>query len=211
MKSEFHLEVLPKSQLKVWNQINTEAKYLKVNGYYLAGGTALALQLGHRRSVDFDFFSRKPERADSVLSRLKRFPNYILRERDSDTVHAEISGVKLSFIGAYQYSTIENLLEIDGIRMASVIDIALMKLLAVTHRATLRDYIDLAAIIRGSLPLKTLLQKSKQKYGRSFNVMLPLKALVSFNDLDEEMPLLLDKSLASSWREILKQAVKRLA
>jgi len=211
MKPEFHLEALPKAQLKVWNQINTEAKYLKANGYYLAGGTGLALQLGHRRSVDFDFFSRKHATAEGILSRLKRFPSYLLRERDADTAHVEISGVKLSFIGAYQYDTVKDLIQIDGIWMASVVDIALMKLLAITHRATLRDYIDLAAIIRRSLPLKMLLQKSKQKYGRSFNAMLPLKALVSFSDLDEEMPLLLDKSLASSWREILKQAVRELA
>ena len=111
MKPEFHLEALPKAQLKVWNQINTEAKYLKANGYYLAGGTGLALQLGHRRSVDFDFFSRKHATAEGILSRLKRFPSYLLRERDADTAHVEISGVKLSFIGAYQYDTVKDLIQ----------------------------------------------------------------------------------------------------
>ena len=210
MMSSLHFEVLPESQLQIWKKLKLNASQLDSFGFYLAGGTALALQLGHRRSVDFDFFSQKKAVAEGVHNWLGQFSQYILRDMNADTVHAELDGVKLSFIGAYKYPAIETLLEADKVKIASIADIGLMKLLAITHRATLRDYIDLAAIIRDHVALTELLKKSKQKYGDSFNTMLPLKALVSFDDIDTEMPFLIDKDLSSSWKDILKRAVKKV-
>ena len=84
-----------------------------------------------------------------------------------------------------------------------------MKLLAITHRATLRDYLDLAAILRDRVSLRKLIQLSPKKYGRHFNPPISLKALVSFEDVDQEMPVLLDKKLGREWRDILKRAVKQ--
>ena len=95
--------------------------------------------------------------------------------------------------------------------LASVLDIGLMKLLAITHRALVRDYLDLAAIIRDHVPLSTLLKWSKKKYGKAFNPLLPVKALVAFDDIEMEMPVLLDKRLGKEWRTILSQAVQKLA
>ena len=86
-----------------------------------------------------------------------------------------------------------------------------MKLLAITHRATLRDYLDLAVILRDHVRLPQLLKLSRKKYGRRFNVMLPLKALVSFQDIENEKPVLFDKRLAGSWKTILIRAVKEMA
>lgn len=83
-----------------------------------------------------------------------------------------------------------------------------MKLLAITHRATLRDYLDLAAILRDRIRLPELLAASGKKYGSKFNVMICLKALVSFEDVEPEEPPLLDPSLRNSWQKILTEAVK---
>ena len=86
-----------------------------------------------------------------------------------------------------------------------------MKLLAITNRSTIRDYIDLAVIIRDHISLPDLLESSQKKYGANFNTMILLRALVSFNDLDPEHPTLLDKTLANTWQQILRDAVKKVA
>lgn len=211
MTPDLHFEILPKAQFKVWSILKSEAAALADFGFYLAGGTALALQMGHRWSVDFDFFSTEKSLGGSVRSWIENLPSVTVREADSETVHADLHGVKASFIGAYKYPTVEKVLDAGGIRLASVLDIALMKLLAVTHRAALRDYMDLAAIVRDRFPLAALIRKSRKKYGRAFNPMLALRALVSFEDIDVEKPFLIDKSLSRSWQKILREAVRKTA
>lgn len=207
---DLHFDILPAEQRTLWDVLLERAAFLRENDYYLAGGTALALQLGHRQSVDFDFFSQKPDRAAETQKELQKIPGYVTREIDRQTIHADVSGVKLSFIGNYVYPLLHGPLESQGIQIADILDIALMKLVAISHRATPRDYIDLAAILRSGHSLSDLLSASKQKYGDSFNTMIPLRALTSFDDLEGEMPILLDKSLASSWQEILRQAVRKV-
>lgn len=203
------LEVLPAQQVTVFKQLQAEASRLDQLGLYLAGGTALALQIGHRQSVDFDFFSQQPDIGEKVFVWLEPLPEFTLRDKDANTIHGEIGGVKVSFIGAYKYPLVEKLVASDSISLAGIRDIALMKLLAITNRATVRDYIDLAAIIRNHIPLENLLEDSQKKYGGNFNTMVLVRALVSFDDLDPEYPHLLDKTLATSWQGILREAVKK--
>ena len=211
MMPNFHLKVLPPLQLQLWNDFQPQSDFLNSQGFYLAGGTALALQMGHRQSLDFDFFSQKSDVADPLSERLQQFPNFLLRETDADTIHAEIAGVKVSFIGHYKYPLVAECATLGTIRLAGILDIGLMKLLAITHRATFRDYLDLAIILRDKIPLPELLQASTKKYGGHFNVMICLKALVSFQDVDQEEPKILDLKLKSSWQDILTQAVKQVA
>lgn len=207
-----HLEVLPPKQHQLWQQFQSSFEIPNQLGFYLAGGTALALEVGHRQSIDFDFFSQSARIAEPISNWLQqRFQNFLLRETDIDTVHVEIDGVKVSFIGYYKYPLVTEETRSGHLRLASILDIALMKLLAITHRATLRDYLDLAVIIRDHIPLKTLLEKSSAKYGEHFNVMILLKALAAFQDVDMEKPVLLDKTLESSWQDILTQAVKEIS
>lgn len=208
---KLHYEILPKKQKELWTKLSKHYVSLDDWGFYLAGGTALALQLGHRQSVDFDFFSQKMGVRTTLHQWLEQFPNYLLREGDEHTIHAELDGVKISFIGGYRYPLVEPCSE-EGqrIKLASILDIAVMKLLAISHRAALRDYLDLALIIRDHFSLEKLLEASGKKYGKNFNKMIPLRALVSFQDLDQEWPVLLDKKLAKSWQSILQKAVKEI-
>ena len=209
--SNLHLEVLPDRQLQLWQKLQSSAGSLQASHFYLAGGTALAMQIGHRQSMDFDFFSQQPAVAETISDWLQQFPDFLVRETDVHTLHAEIIGVKVSFIGNYKYPLVEDTLSAEKIPIAGVMDIGLMKLLAITHRATLRDYLDLAVIIRDHIPLPKLLEMISKKYGPHFNAMISLKTLVSFDDLDPEMPTLLDKTLRDSWKSILTQAVKEAA
>lgn len=208
---EARLEVLPKPQRDVWDFLQREAAIFQPLGFYLAGGTALALQIGHRQSGDFDFFSQQPEISEAISQWLLQSPGAILREKNAHTIHGEIRGVKISWIGNYRYPLAEKCVTFGEVSAASLLDIGLMKILAITHRATLRDYLDLAAIIRDHVPLAKLLQAAEKKYGPKFNSMIPLKALVSFEDVDPEMPVLLDKTLAGSWQRILAKAVREFS
>ena len=207
---EVHLEVLPKRQKALWRELQSHADLLKKFGFYLAGGTGLSLQIGHRQSVDFDFFSPLPDTGEGLHPWLEGFAGLVLRARDRDTVNAEIKKVKVSFIGGYKYPLLRKEVSLGNIKAAGIADIGLMKLLAITHRATLRDYLDLAVILRDHVRLPQLLKLSRKKYGRRFNVMLPLKALVSFQDIENEKPVLFDKRLAGSWKTILIRAVKEM-
>ena len=210
MAPDVHLEVLPPAQQALWEKLQQKASFFSSHDFYLAGGTALALQLGHRQSVDFDFFSQQQGIAEPTEKAVGRIGPFLLRDKDDHTLHIEIQGVYISFIGAYQYPALEPRIESNGLQLASVTDIALMKLLAITHRATIRDYIDLAAIFKTGVSLSSLLEKSPEKYGPQFNPMVALRTLVAFQDIDQEMPNMLDQELARSWQEIIQATVRKL-
>ena len=208
---DLHLEVLPAAQRSLLEKLTENSPFLAEGGYYLAGGTALALQLGHRQSLDFDFFSTQKGLAERTQERLRSFSTVILRDMDQDTLHVEADGIKVSFISAYRYKLIEPPLDYNNLKLAGLVDIGLMKLLALTHRATLRDYLDIAAIVRGPVRLQRLVEASREKYGPETNPMLFLRALVTWTDIDPEMPVLLDTALKKNWKQILQKAVKSVA
>lgn len=209
--SDLHLEIFRQPQRELWERIQRAGAIIHAQGFYLAGGTALALQIGHRQSQDFDFFSRVASVAPIRTWLEETFEDLLVRDADERTVHAEAGGVKMSFIAGYRYPLIMPVVTADALEMADITDIALMKMLAITHRATLRDYIDLAAILSGRCTLAHLIESGKEKYGSSFNAMLPLRAMVHFEDLDEEMPVMLDASLGLLWKDILRKAVQDVA
>lgn len=207
--TELHIEILQQPQRQLWEMLQQKAAFLSSRGFYLAGGTALALSIGHRESQDFDFFSQMHD-IEPIRTWIEATPNAILRDVSPDTIHAEIDDVKLSFIAGYRYPLLLPATLIENMNIADILDIGLMKMLAITHRATIRDYLDLAIILRDYCPLQQLIEKSTEKYGPTFNVMLCLRAMLHFDDLDLEMPLILDSTLQTSWKKILQDAVKKM-
>lgn len=154
--------------------------------FYLAGGTALALQIGHRDSLDFDFFSR--EDIDAVklfekINELFRGSGIIKTQEEKNTLSVNVGKVKFSFM-TYSYKLIDELAETEFFNLASVKDIGCMKLSAITSRAMLKDYVDLYFILK-NLTLEELLNSAKDKYPQ-LDTGLILKSLVYFDDLDEE-------------------------
>lgn len=135
-------------------------------GFYLAGGTALALQLGHRISYDLDFFSSTNPLNMAERSRLAHQlqsikPTTIKYEQD-EQLYATVMGVEVSFIHQH-HPLMSATLEVGDLQLASAVDIGLMKLSAIKDRGTRRDFIDLYCL-RKVAPLKTLFELLPQKY-----------------------------------------------
>ncbi len=157
------------------------------NKFYLAGGTALALQLGHRDSVDFDFFSEDEFDTRELFEKLKiLFQDFEIKkvqdEKNTLTIIVD-KNVKLSFF-TYEYTLLNSLLDEKYIRLASLEDIACMKLSAIVSRSTEKDYVDLYFILQ-NYKLKDLLNLSKKKFP-TLDTNLIIKSLTYFDDIIEE-------------------------
>jgi predicted nucleotidyltransferase component of viral defense system len=110
--------------------------------FYLAGGTGLALYLGHRRSVDLDFFLGEDFNEDSVLQKLQRIEGFALVAKEPGTIYANIRQTKVSFI-THAYPALFPFLLFLGTNVADPRDIACMKISAIASRGTKRDFVDL--------------------------------------------------------------------
>jgi hypothetical protein len=155
--------------------------------FYLAGGTGLALQLGHRDSIDFDFFCQQDINTKKLFSQVKEiFLNHkilkVQEEKNTLTVFID-NNIKLSFF-TYKYKLIDKFINEPNFRIASILDIACMKLSAITSRATNKDYIDLYFILK-QIPLKSILNKLPKKLPE-LDINLVLKSLVYFKDISKD-------------------------
>lgn len=201
-------QILNENQKKILQKLS----FLKQNKFYLAGGTALALYLGHRTSLDFDFYTQS--HFDSVLL-YREIENVfngeaVLALREEDTMFCKIAGVDISFFW-YKYPLVKKSTEFEGILLASPQDIAAMKLIAVFQRPAKRDYIDVFFLLK-DFSLEEMFSFVKKKFP-NFNSYLTLRALTYFEDLkDEEKRKIevLDKSF--SWekaKEVIFEKVKK--
>ncbi len=114
----------------------------------LAGGTALALHLGHRISYDLDFFTHKDFSVDAAIAEIRKtgLPFRITSEGDG-TLNAEVDGIKISLL-RFDHPFLEKPLVLDGIPVAGVLDISAMKVIAISQRGLKRDFVDLYFILR---------------------------------------------------------------
>lgn len=155
--------------------------------YYLAGGTGLALQIGHRKSEDFDFFTSRPfSTADlfrEVQEHLIKYTLVKVQDEENTLTILVNNTMKISFF-YYPYPLIKPILEEEYCKIASVIDIGCMKLSTIISRATLKDYIDLYFILK-RISLKKLLDSSKKKHP-TVDTNLALKSLVYFDDVSAD-------------------------
>ncbi|MDR3709525.1 MAG: nucleotidyl transferase AbiEii/AbiGii toxin family protein [Capsulimonadaceae bacterium] len=181
--------------------------------FYLAGGTGLALQIGHRDSIDFYFFtigSFEPKKLQEELGAILSGHELMTIQQERDTLTMVVDkSIKISYFG-YPYPLVRPMLDADALILASVEDIGCMKLTAVVGRATLKDCIDLYFIVR-QFSLTALLDLANQKYP-SFNSALALKSLTYFDDIVDE-PILFKHGADVSLDDVsfyLKQQVKKV-
>ena len=160
--------------------------------FYLAGGTALALRLGHRVSVDLDFFSQTDEllddsRAEIVAALRTRRTVHVLEDVVGNLL-LEVEGYRVGFFG-YGYVLLEPPDEIAGVPVGSLTDVGLMKLDAIADRGARRDFYD-AYFISRHTPLDRLLDQSpiKYPYVRGFGMMV-LEGMVDFDRADQQAPV----------------------
>ena len=171
--------------------------------FYLAGGTGLALLLGHRRSVDLDFFSRTNrldfEGRRALLASLAQLPRWRLIESKDGTVHGQVGRVRVSFFW-YPQPLVKPLRRNEGAPLACLEDIGLMKLGAIIGRGSRKDFLDLYAICQ-RLPLSRLLALGSKKFrdARDFRLQA-LKALWFFEDADRDPPAIMLSSVG--WDEV---------
>lgn len=185
MSSQFtpKLEILPEPQKRIWPELSEIPE-----SFILFGGTAIALHLGHRQSVDFDFFSRKGFDPDDLLHSLSLLRSAQVLQKTPNTLTAIVERggeVRMSFFSVpslRQLGRPERASE-NNLQIANLLDLAGTKAAMVQKRAEAKDYFDLDALIRlGGIGLPTALAAGLSIYGRQFNPELTLKALCHFGD-----------------------------
>lgn len=156
--------------------------FLKEMGFYLAGGTALALQIGHRTSVDFDFYNPQGFEPKIIIESLNQQILTIIQESE-DTLALRVNDVELSFF-KYSYKLLRPLIKEEHLQIASAEDIAAMKIIALVQRGLYRDFLDLYFLIN-MFGLSTVLEFAHKKYP-PFNKYLAIQALTYFDDAEED-------------------------
>lgn len=192
----WHREAMSSQAERALGELRTLAV---LDRWYLAGGTGLALHLGHRRSHDFDFFSREAVDPEAVMRKLKTLGGFSVAEQAPGTLHATVEGIKVSFL-AYPYPLLFPFATFLDVNVADPREIACMKLSAIASRGTKRDFIDLYVVARQS-GLAHLLEWFKQKYA-DVNPSLThvLKSLAWFEDAEKDpMP---DMLAPLAWEEV---------
>lgn len=177
------LEILPASQRRLWDELGDTPAH-----FVLYGGTALALRLGHRKSVDFDFFSAELFDPALLFEQISYLKNAKITQSEANTLSVTVQRrgpVKLSFFGAPRLRRAGEISKapVTGLRVASLLDLAETKAAVVQRRAEAKDYIDVAAILsKGGIDLPLALASAKAIYGAQFNPQNTLKALVFFEE-----------------------------
>jgi hypothetical protein len=155
----------------------------------MAGGTAAALQLGHRKSEDFDFFSAElhPETLANSLSAREPFE---ISSSTAGSLHGFINNVKISFL-LYPYPLLFPTQTFMNVPLADIKDIALMKVVAIANRGTNKDFVDLYFICKTSIPLEELLLNlfPKKYSGQRYSLYHIFRSLQFFEDAEKSPPL----------------------
>ncbi|MCC8119021.1 MAG: nucleotidyl transferase AbiEii/AbiGii toxin family protein [Bacteroidales bacterium] len=176
-----------------------------LNNFRLVGGTALALQMGHRISVDIDLFTDTDFNIIDVSEMLKKKFNATISKCRDYTINGTINGVKLDVL-AHRYPWIDDIVEVDGIEMASMRDLAAMKLNAISHSGErMKDFVDLAYISK-YLSLEDMLRCYEERYNQSS--IVPARALTYWEDITPGEKIKSTTNQPINWKEVQKVLIK---
>ena len=202
-----HMEILPTEQRNLWPLLSP----ISHQGFVLYGGTAIALRLGHRQSVDFDFFSTAPLDKPTLLDSCSFLRQATILQDTPDTYTALVSQqgaatvVKLSFFGNIGFGRVgtPEWTDDNTVLVAALVDLLATKVKVILQRIEAKDYQDIATIIRSGINLADGLAAARLLYGTSFQYSESLKAMVYFEggDLD---------TLTSDTKRTLIEAVQQI-
>lgn len=185
-KVDWHLEILPKSTSKALDLLSKQ-NWLKKSPWYLAGGTALALQCGNRQSVDLDFFTENSDfNTAKLLGYFSKLPwqSHIIKE---GTVYGKLLGAKISFIAYPFFKPKKKALWYGSIRILEAADIAVMKLIAISQRGRKRDFYDLYWYANNVEGLEKIIYRVDKQYPKIVHDYHHfLKSLVYFVDAEQD-------------------------
>lgn len=188
----FHPEVMPGAQQEVLRHLGP---FATERGFYLGGGTAVAIHLGHRRSVDLDWFTPDSFPDPPGLARALAAghgPALTVESVDRGTLHGVVNRVRVSFL-EFRYPALQPTVEWPayGCRLASLEDLACMKLSAIANRGARKDFVDLYALGRAGLALDRMLELYRERF-QTRDVGHVVFSLTYFEDAeDEAMPEML--------------------
>ena len=194
-----HREVLTKRAAELFPSL------VRFNGFYLAGGTGLAVQIGHRVSVDFDLFCRR-EIKRTLLPKLETVfadaASITPLVNNADELTALVDGVKVTFLN-YPFPVVDPLEDCEGVPVLSIREIAATKAYTIGRRGEYKDYVDLYFVLSaGYALLGEIIDLAESKFGDAFNARLFLEQLVFLDDVeDTEVQIL---TIAVKRAEILK-------
>lgn len=204
-----HFECLPPDALGLLKKLGRPARR---HGFVLAGGTGLALQLGHRVSVDLDFFTRKPFSTEKIFQEVKRLGlNPKVLEESAGSLTVRIDGIKVSMF-RYPYPFMETMKDAGGVPIAGVLDIASMKIIAISQRGAKRDFFDLYCILQ-DIPFWKIAENTAKRFGNDrVNPVHIGKSLVFFSDADSDPePRLSAKNKPPlKWEKVKKFFIKNV-
>jgi Nucleotidyl transferase AbiEii toxin, Type IV TA system len=206
-KITWHVESLPPPTSKALVFLSTQS-WLKKSIWYLAGGTALALQAGHRSSVDLDFFTAKSSfHAPSLLRHFKT--NWKTTVLEEGTVYGELHRAKVSFLSYPFFKPSLPLARYGAVCVLQPRDIAVMKVITISQRGRKRDFIDLYWCMRNIEPLENIIIRLKTQYpsvAHDFHHIL--KSMTYFVDAEREpLPKLYFKA---SWPQVKKMFINEV-
>lgn len=198
---KIRLDILPRKTRKAFEFLAGQI-WLGNSGWYLAGGTALALQVGHRQSVDLDFFTKDKEfDNDNLLAHFTDIAGWHTDINRKNTVYGELLGAKVSFIAYPFFIPGEKPIVHGFIKILTQADIAVMKIVAISQRGRKRDFLDLYWLVHNGQDLENTMRKLKTQYPSvAHDYHHILKSLVYFEDAENDpMPEL---CFNITWKEI---------
>ena len=178
-----HQEALTKKGLELLPKLK------QFEGFYLAGGTALALQIGHRTSVDFDLFCQDNIPKKLLVEVTKIFPEFkgdiSPLINNPEELSLLINEVKITFLN-YPFPVLNNFVDWDGLKMLDIPELSATKAYTIGRRGLFKDYIDLFFVLSGNYTnLDQIMQLADKKYGKEFNSRLFLEQLIYLDDVEE--------------------------
>ena len=178
---------------------------VSINDYYMIVGTALSLQLGLRESYDFDFCVKKEFNNELLLEELKKLGNVEVIQNQKGTCDVLLNGVQVSFF-YYPNKVLKDFIKVEempNLKFASILDIAIMKLVAIGGRGAKKDFFDLYNIIKKcNINVYELVEGLKQKCGENINYVNIIMGLSYFEDAEDE--ILPNTFVDYNWKEIKK-------
>lgn len=176
-----HKEALTEDGLKLFPLLK------KFEGFYLAGGTALALQIGHRISVDFDLFSEQEISPDLLKNVEKVFEGKTIQPtiNNPDELTIFVDGLKITFL-YYPFPLLEKLSESEGLQFLSIKELAATKAYTIGRRGVYKDYIDTYYVLKENyITLGEIINLAEQKFVEKFNSRLFLEQLIFLDDIED--------------------------
>jgi hypothetical protein len=188
-------------------------KLIHFNDFCLAGGTALALQIRHRMSVDFDLFSEK-DIPDNLFDKVKKTfsgCSLSLSVSNPGELTVFIEEIKTTFL-RYPFPILSEIIDYEGVKLLSVKEIAATKAYTIGRRGSYKDYVDLYFIIAGKYAsLDEIIDLAEKKYGGEFNSRLFLEQLVYLGDIEDIEIVFLGRKISKAEAEgFFKEAISRI-